>query len=248
MAGWPGAREVLFGFARDAAMDVLTASALVAVHRLVLLGEAADRPAWRLPAQFDRYLLWLLLLELPFLPVTVLNAWAGPVDPAQPVDGRMLLVLGAHVLLAGAGVWAAVRLSLVLPLAAMGAPGAGWRAAWDASRKRAWRLLGANLMTFVPMEVGAWVVAGLARDVEGPAGVALGVAGEAARALLWSVVGAALWSRLLQAHGGVLGRKPVWTLGADGLWAAGPWAGGAAGGAAAAAGGAAPAVSRAGAH
>lgn len=200
--GWPGTAELLLGFANDLTTDVIAASALVAVHRSVLLGEAADRPVWRLPPTYDRYLFWLVLLNLLFLPVIGLDALAGQRYSAPVVVGLLLLLAGA--------VAVTVRLALLLPLSAMGAPAADWRTAWDASRGKTWRLVGAALLTFVPLEVGAALVEGLFRGVDGPAALALGALGAAAKALLWAAVGAALWSRLLQAYGGTLARLPVW--------------------------------------
>jgi len=208
--GWPDAAELLLGFANDVATDVIAASALVAVHRSVLLGEAADRPVWHLPPTYDRYLLWLVLLNLPFLlviglggvPVIGLGLLAGQRYFVPVVVGLLLLV--------GAAVAVMLRLALLLPLSAMGAPAAGWRTAWDASRGKVWRLVAAVLLTFVPLEVGAAVVEGLFRGVDGPAALVLAALGAAAKALLWAAVGAALWSRLLQAYGGTLARLPVW--------------------------------------
>lgn len=202
-SAWPGTGELLLGFANDAAMDVIMASALVAVHRSVLLGETVDRPVWRLPPTFDRYLLWLLLLDLPFLAVIGLDGLAGQRYPAPVVVALTLLAAGAVVV--------TVRLALLLPLSAMGAPGAGWRTAWDASRGRTLRLAGATLLTFVPMEAGAILVAGLFRGVDGLEGIVLGAFGTAIKALLWSAVGATLWARLLQVHGGALAQRPVWS-------------------------------------
>lgn len=198
----PGASELLFGFAADVATDVIAAAAMIAVHRLILLGDREDRPLWRLPPGYDRYLGWLVLLNLATLPAVLGYAWAGG-QYAAP------LVAGLVVLLA-AGVALAVRLALVLPMAAMGAPGAGWRAAWEASRGRGWRLFGAAVLTFAPMEAAAMLVAGLFRGADGLAAVLLDALGGAGKTLLWAAVGAALWSRLLQAHAGALARPPVW--------------------------------------
>ena len=198
----PGLSELLFGFAGDLATDVIAAAAMVAVHRSILLGEGTDRPVWRLPPGYDRYLGWLVLLDLLMLPAVVGYGLAGRGYSAPAVAATVLL------LMAGAAV--TVRLSLLLPLAAMSKPGVGWRTAWDASRGRGWRLFGAALLTFVPMEAAALLVAGLFRGADGLASVLLDALGSAGKALLWAAIGAALWSRLLQAYGGALARPPVW--------------------------------------
>lgn len=200
--GWPGASELLFGFAGDLATDIIAAAAAVAVHRSILLGEGADRPVWQLPPGYDRYLGWLVLLDLVMLPAVAAYGLVG--------RGYSDLAFAATVLLLAAGAAVTVRLGLLLPLAAIGTPGAGWRTAWDASRGRGWRLFGAVLLTFVPMEAAAMLVAGLFHGADGLAAVLLDALGGAVKALVWAAVGAALWSRLLQAYGGALARPPVW--------------------------------------
>ncbi|HEY0203250.1 MAG TPA: hypothetical protein VGC15_03750 [Acetobacteraceae bacterium] len=204
--GWPSMSELLLGFANDLASDVIAAAAMVAVHRSILLGEGADRPVWRLPPGYDRYLGRLVALSLPSLAAT---AALGLVDgrDAAPAFALAALIL---VLLATAAVVVSVRLALALPLAAADVPGAGWRTAWEASRGKGWRLFGIVLLTFVPMEAAAMLVAGLFQSADGLAAVLLDSLGAAAKALLWAAIGAALWSRLLQAYGGALARPPVW--------------------------------------
>ena len=204
--GWPSMSELLLGFANDLATDVIAAAAMVAVHRSILLGEHSDRPVWRLPPGYDRYLGRLVALSLPSLLAT---AALGLIDgrDAAPAFALAALVL---VLLATAAVVVSVRLALALPLAAADIPGAGWRTAWQASRGKGWRLFGVVLLTFVPMEAAAMLVAGLFQSADGLAAVLLDALGAAAKALLWAAIGAALWSRLLQAYGGALARPPVW--------------------------------------
>ena len=203
---WPGASGLLLGFFDEVAMDVIAAAAMVAVHRFILLGEQADRPVWRLPPGYDRYLGHLLVLSLPALAEV---AGLALVDQREATPGFLVVSLVAALLVA-ASVVVTVRLALALPLAAAGVPGAGWRTAWDASRGKGWRLFGVVLLTFVPMEAGAILVAGLFRGADGLAAVLLDALGGAARALLWAAIGAALWSRLLQAYGGALARPAVW--------------------------------------
>ena len=204
--GWPGLAELLLGFANDLATDVIAAAAMVAVHRSILLGEGADRPVWRLPPGYDRYLGRLLVLSLPSLAAT---AGLALVDQRQ---GSPAVVIAALVLasLVTAAIVVSVRFALALPLAAAEVPGAGWRTAWEASRGKGWRLFGTVLLTFMPMEAGALLVAGLFRGADGLAAVLLDALGGAGKSLLWAAIGAALWSRLLQAYGGGLARPPVW--------------------------------------
>ena len=205
--GWPGMAELLLGFANDLATDVIAAAAMVAVHRSILLGEGADRPVWRLPLGYDRYLGRLLVLSLPSLAATAGLALVDQRQAAPPAVVIAALVLASLVT---AAVVVSVRLALALPLAAAEIPGAGWRTAWEASRGKGWRLFGTVLLTFVPMEAAAILVAGLFRTADGLTAVLLDALGSAAKALLWAAIGAALWSRLLQTCGGVLGRPPLW--------------------------------------
>lgn len=204
--GWPGLTGLLLGFADDLATDVIAAAAMVAVHRSILLGEGADRPVWRLPPGYDRYLGRLVALSLPTLAATAGLALVDQRDGAPAVVSAALVL----VVLVAAAVFVTVRLALALPLAAADVPGTGWRTAWRASSGKGWRLFGAVLLTFVPMEAAATLVAGLFQGVDGLAAVLLDALGGAVKALLWAAIGAALWSRLLQAYGGALARPPVW--------------------------------------
>lgn len=213
--GRDGADVALLGFARDVALDVITTGALLAVHRSVLLGEGADRPVWRLPPHYDRYLLWLVLLDLAGLPAALVVAWAAGRADVGAVAGAGADGVGqaaaGYWLLSGGSIWLTVRLGLLPPLLAMGTPGAGLRMAWDAARGHAGRMLGAALLTFVPLWFALVQVAALLRGLDGAAGPVLLAAWEAVAVLVIAAVTAALLSRLLQVHGGALGRRPVWT-------------------------------------
>lgn len=200
--GQAGTAALLWGLANDIATDVLGASAFVGVHRAILLGEAADRPAWRLPPGYDGYVLWLVGLNLPLLPFAVMDAMAGPGYSLQSVVALLLALVG--------GVAVTLRLALLLPLHATEALVADPGTVWDATRGTAWRLLAAVLLTFVPMEAGAALLAGLFRGLGGAEAVVLAALGDAGKAVLWGAVGAALWSRLLQTYGGALAQPPVW--------------------------------------
>lgn len=203
---WPSMSEFLLGFANSLAADVIAAAAIVAVHRSILLGEGADRPFWQLPPGYDRYLGRMLVLSLPILAGTVALGLFGQHEVTQAV------VLAALILplLGTVAVFVTMRLSLALPLAAADVPGAGWRPAWKASRGKVWRLFGAVLLTYVPIEAAAILVAGLFRAEDGVAAALLDALGGAVMTLVSSAIGAALWSRLLQAYGGALARPPVW--------------------------------------
>ena len=192
----------MWGIANEVAVDVLGASAFAAVHRAILLGDAGDRPAWQLPPGYDGYLLWLVALNLPLLPSAILDALAGPNYSPQSV-----VALGVTL---AAGVAVTLRLALLLPLHATEALVADPGTVWAATRGTVWRLLAAVLLTFVPMEAGAALLVGPLRRMEGAEAVVLAALGDAGKGLLWGAVGAALWSRLLQAYGGALARPPVW--------------------------------------
>ncbi len=203
-AGWPGAQEILLAYASEIASDVVLAGAAVAVHRMVLLGEAGDRMPWRLPPGYDRYLVAVLVLDLLMVPAIAAFAFSGGGYGGPALLLPVLLVPGIAL---------TVRLGLALPMAAVEVPeagfGAGFRMAWAASRGRGWRLFGALLLTFLPIGAGALLVAGMLQGVGGLASVLLDALADAAKATLSAALGAALWSRLLQAQGRAPVRPPV---------------------------------------
>lgn len=204
--GWPSMSELLLGFANSVATDVIAAAAIVAVHRSILLGEGADRPFWQLPPGYDRYLGRMLVLSLPILAATVGIGLFGQREVTHAVVLAVLML----PLLVAVAVFVTMRLSLALPLAAAEVSGGGWRAAWEASHGKVWRLFGAVLLAYVPIEAAALLVAGQFRAQDGVAAVLLDALGGAVMTLVSSAIGAALWSRLLQAYGGALARPPVW--------------------------------------
>lgn len=193
--GWPSLGEVLLGFANDLATEVIIAGAMIAVHRSVLLGTAVDRPVWQLPPNYDRFLGWTLLLNLVMLPMAALPGLIG--------DGKSATAAGALVfVIAGAAAIAVlVRLGTLLPALAADMPEAGWRAAWAMSRGHAWRFVGVGVLTFLPLDVAAFFAGKLFSQMDGPGSFLLAAAFASGNLLLQGAVGAAMWSRLLQAYG-----------------------------------------------
>lgn len=63
-AGAPSLFGSLIVAARDIPKTAIVASALIAVHRFVILGEVTDRQVWRLPANYTLFVGWLILLQV----------------------------------------------------------------------------------------------------------------------------------------------------------------------------------------
>lgn len=149
----------------------------IGVHRLALLGEAADGVSVaRTPRQL-RFAAWAAGVSLLFTIPAVLQAFLLPVDAAAgALVPLALLVVSAIV---------AVRLTLVFPGLALEAPEAA-REGRALTQGHGWRIVGAALLTMVPLFVLAGVLLyGLAHgDPASPAGEIVNAIGGAFGAAL----------------------------------------------------------------
>lgn len=206
----PGAEPItlardLLGYASDIATEIIIAGAMIAVYRSVLLRETRDRQVWELPPNYDRFLVWTLLLNLPVLPAVVIQGLGGTPKAAPTVAS--LAALAAFTM----AIALMIRLTALLPALAADAPGADVRGAWAASRGHAWRFIVVALLTFLPLELAAYASERLIEGIEGPGLFLLRAAFDAAKALVLGAIGAAMWSRLVEVYGASLLRP------------AGPW-------------------------
>lgn len=122
--------------------QLIWASCAIAVHRFVLLGEAADRYIWQTPAQFWRFFDRLMVIQLTTqLPTLILAS-----SPGFPGLNMALIYVFGIV-----GIVVALRSMLLFPAVAVDAPGIGWRNAWRDTRGQGWRLLRVSLCLAVPI-------------------------------------------------------------------------------------------------
>jgi hypothetical protein len=177
----------------------VVASALIAVHRFVVLGEVADRPVWRIPPGYGRFVGWLICLDLLALPLEALEAYLGPVDYSFVVVSVSLLYL---IFLAVVS----LRLMLLFPGLALGAPSADWRGALSDSRGHAWKFLGVQALTCAPIFVVVLPFMMWFRHVRPPLDgmLFLTALGESASTLFWWYLSAVAASRLFQNYAAAL--------------------------------------------
>src|ERR1700677_5019131 len=130
---------------RSIADACIGASAAIAVHHFVLLGETSDRPVWRAPAQFGAYMGYTALLYgIAWMP--------GQIGPRPGFEPWEWLEFGLLLIAALLGPF----FELIFPATAIDAPGRGLFNCWNDAQGHYWRivriLLSLLLVTFV------WVV------------------------------------------------------------------------------------------
>jgi hypothetical protein len=180
---------------------VIVASVLIAVHRFVILGEVADRPIWIVPATYRRFVGWLLLLSVVWLPAAAIQALTGLLHPLLNALISFLFLTFAMVVI--------LRLMLLLPALAVATPAANWRNAWNDSRGHAWKFLGAQLLSCLPWMVIATTIVVWFRGVRPPGNgiLLLAAAGSSASNLFTSYLAAVVASRLFQGYGVALNQR-----------------------------------------
>jgi hypothetical protein len=198
---------LLFTVVRQTLIAAIFASILIAVHRIILLSEVADRPIWRIPPNYRSFAGWLLFLNLLWLAPTFLDFWLLPhvarpdAEHSAPGVGAAVLVSTITVLFEVIAVVASLRLMLLLPALALATPSAEWRNAWYDSRGHAWKFLRAQALAGVPV----LLIAGFAlwyRGLRPPEGGWFLFS--ALVTLLMCYVGGAVASRLFWLYGATL--------------------------------------------
>ncbi|MFQ5625447.1 MAG: hypothetical protein ACE5FM_02205 [Methyloligellaceae bacterium] len=154
------------GFLRLAhAIDMLVrapmlASIAVAWHRLVLRDERVTQRAY---LRLDRVVLvyagfFLFLVLLPTIPQYVIDIYAGGATDAEMT--RSLVASLLILFLAFAGLYAAARLSIVLPARALERNDITLGRTWKETQGNGWRLLWGHFLCTVPIAVmagaGSW--------------------------------------------------------------------------------------------
>ena len=120
-------------------IDLVRCAALVpieiALYRLLLLAEPALGYSfdWR-ARRFRRFLAWSLVFQALAIPFMLF----GTDSNGDFADGAVVLAL---LVLLIAGIYAGLRLMLLLPALAVGPEGTSWRDAWADSRGRLWWLI-----------------------------------------------------------------------------------------------------------
>lgn len=189
----------MLGLADQVVETAVIASMLIGVHRLVLLQEVADRPVWRIPPGYDRFVAWLLLLSVLWLPSQLVLALFGLRAPvaAQLLAGVSLIALAV----------VALRITVLFPAIAID-EGADWRVAWRRTKGRMWAILGTTLLTCVPLILILVAITLVLGAV--PSSIQFPVAGTVAEVVvtvLWYSVAAVIASRLYLAY--ATGPEPV---------------------------------------
>lgn len=130
------------------AQTLLLTPYLIAVHRFVILGEAARAYVFapRDPRNQLYFLWWAAFSVVAVAPVFVPVA-SGPAETSGRMAGTMLLVYFIAVMIAG------LRLTTLFPAIAIDAPDATWRAALAASKGHVWRIFLIGLATLLPVMV-----------------------------------------------------------------------------------------------
>lgn len=113
------------------ATSLIFTSLLIAVHRLVLMGETTDRPVWRLPVCYWRFFSWFLLVNLTWL--------LGPFMGLVPSADHELAGSVSSLLVTLAAMILSLRIILLFPAVAAEMPDATLHNALRDSRGHVWR-------------------------------------------------------------------------------------------------------------
>ena len=176
----------------------------LAVHRFLLLGEAATRYDFKPSSpRFQLFFGWLAVgVVLVSFPST-LAAFAEAKGPVYYVGRPPLDVDFTIVTVARIVTWVIVTQLLVLfPAVAVDAPGAGWQNAFSDSRNHIWFVLAVTILPFIPIGLLGVAVTPLLRFSAGSLiGLVAGLLWLGAMLLIASTLGAAIASRLYQVVG-----------------------------------------------
>lgn len=121
---------------------LVVASVVIAVHRFVMLNEVLDRPIWRIPLFYGKFVIWFFILDV---------SGNLPSDAALAVGVRssswFLWANGLYMICFGL---VSLRLIILFPAIAIASPHAGWRNAWSDSRGHLWKFFWATFWVFLP--------------------------------------------------------------------------------------------------
>jgi hypothetical protein len=178
---------------------------LLAIHRLVLLGEPATR--YDLKPSSPRFQLFFGWLSVSALIMSIPSFLAALIVPTGPVYylGEPPAELDSSIIVAAASVVAFLvmqRLFVLFPAIAVDAPGAIWQNAVSDTRGHLWFSLAVTILPFIPLRLLGIAAASLLRFVTGTPGVLiastlwLGVT-----SLVTLTLGSVIASRLYQLTG-----------------------------------------------
>lgn len=146
-------RDLLVLFVIQCARGFLLTPYLIAVHRLIILGEIASSYTFRpQELRFQTFLGWMLALQVVSMLPSFLLHWA----PQSEV--RTSTMIGISLVVA----IALLRLSLVFPAAAVDSPGATFSSAINDTKGHVWRMIFvvtlASLALLIPVTLLAYLL------------------------------------------------------------------------------------------
>jgi hypothetical protein len=147
-------RRLLLSFIGQCARGFLLTPYLIAVHRLIILGETAKAYTFTpRELRFRVFFGWTLALQV----VSMLPAFIIRWVPAPTRSHSWMMLLITLSILA-----ALLRLSIVFPAAAVDSPGATFEAAMADTKGHAWRILLVTALVFVGFLLPVGILANLA--------------------------------------------------------------------------------------
>ncbi len=138
------------GFLVTVVRSFLLVPVLIAAHRYILLGEVTPGYAMDVGApSFQSFFGW----QVALLALSTVTSWIGG---ATQGDDAWLISAIAFLALTASGVWIAMRLSIVLPAVAVGAPNTSAKSIWEDTKGHAFRIFLLFLVVSIP--IGAVIV------------------------------------------------------------------------------------------
>jgi hypothetical protein len=198
----PGLLSLLIGLIYAVVEGLLLTPLAIAVHRFLLLNEAKD--GYRIDTQDPRFMKFFTFLAglsvvmlIPRLIGDLLSSPMGPTGFSEFIT--FILAIVAVVIL--------VRNVILFPAVAVDAPGAEWRNAMADTKGHSWRVFFILLCVVLPPAILAMILLVIFFVIPF-IGWIIGVAIQAAFAVLIVAATAAAASRLYAAYANQLGRPP----------------------------------------
>jgi hypothetical protein len=141
---------LLAGFIIASAQAFLLTPYLIAIHRFIILGEAAPRYAIAASThRFQLFFLWSMALSMFYwVPAFVIAAFFAKTEALLLMATLLLLAFTVVALVA------TVRLIILFPAIAVDAPGATWTHAMADTQGRFWRILAISTLAALPALAG----------------------------------------------------------------------------------------------